>query len=66
MKAKTQFMKMYYKLPSRARDELVFNFTTNPMTLRVVSLEIRNDTKLGKTILNSLGYEDAPSCKKEV
>ncbi len=58
MKAKTKFIKMYYKLPKEARTELVFNFATNPMTLSVCWAEITNDTKLGKTILNSLGYED--------
>ncbi len=58
MKAKTKFMKMYYKLPEKARRELVFNYATNPMSLNVCSLEIRNNTKLGKVILFELGYKD--------
>lgn len=58
MKAKTKFKKMYYKLPPESRKELVYDFTHNPMTLNVCWLEIRNDTKIGKTILNKLGFKD--------
>ncbi|GAG84375.1 unnamed protein product [marine sediment metagenome] len=58
MKAKTRFMKMFYKLPEDARSELVFDFIANPMTLNVVAIEVRNDTPLGKKILKILGYED--------
>ena len=58
MKAKTQFMKMYYKLPEQARSELVYNFTINPMSLAVCNAEISHDTKLGKKILSKLGYKD--------
>ena len=58
MKAKTKFMKMYYKLPKEARKELVFNYSIEPMTLNVCHAEVKNDTKLGKAILISLGYKD--------
>lgn len=58
MKAKTKFVKMYYKFPERARTELVYNYSSNPMTLRVCKLEIDNDTELGKRILKDLGYDD--------
>ena len=58
MKAKTKFMKMYYKLPERARLELVYDFTFNPMTLRVVMNEVKHDTTMGKNILIQLGYQD--------
>lgn len=58
MKAKTKFMKMYYKLPVEARTELVYNFTVHPMTLSVCMLEVKNDTQKGKNILSQLGYED--------
>ena len=50
---------MFYKLPINARRELVYDFSLNPMTLNVCSLEIRNDTKLGKRILKKLGFEDS-------
>jgi len=58
MKAKTKFMKMFYKLPEKARRELVYDFTNHPMTLNVCCLEIRNNTKLGDKILSKLGYND--------
>jgi len=58
MKANTKFKKMFYKLPKRARTELVVNFAVNPMTLDVCWLEVRMDTKLGRKILKELGYED--------
>jgi len=58
MKAKTKFMKMYYKLPLEARGELVYDFTKHPMTLVVVKHEIHYDTKMGKRILKKLGYKD--------
>ena len=58
MKAKIKFMKMFNKLPKRARTELVFDFTGNPMTLNVCRNEIYFDTKLGEEILTVLGYEN--------
>ena len=59
MKAKTKFMKMYYKLPETARSKLVYlPYGMNPMTLTVCSIEIRYDTKIGKEILKVLGYKD--------
>ena len=58
MKAKTKFMKMFYKLPPKARLELVYGFTKYPMTLNVCCFEIRADTKIGDKILKDLGYKD--------
>ncbi len=59
MKAKTKFMKMFYKLPEQARVDLVHQpYGTKPMTLAVCSFEIRNNTKLGDIILEELGYKD--------
>lgn len=59
MKAKTQFLKMYYKLPKEARALLVFNYwETQPMSLNVISEEVRNDTERGKKILADLGFKD--------
>ena len=58
MKAKTKFMKMFNKLPNEARKELVYHYWDNPMSLNVVALEIKMNTKLGKEILKKLGYED--------
>ena len=58
MKAKTKFLKMYYKLPNQARNELIYNFAVDPMSLSVCWGEVINNTKLGKQIITDLGYED--------
>ena len=58
MKAKTKFIKMFYKLPREARSRLVYNFEVEPMTLTVCFLEIKHDTELGKKILKELGFID--------
>jgi len=58
MKAKTRFLKMFYRLPVQARTELVFDFTGKCMTLNVCGHEIAYDTELGKRILLQLGYKD--------
>ena len=59
MKPKTKFIKMFYKLPEKARRELVLDaYLDQPMTLNVCALEIRNNTKLGKMILKKLGYTE--------
>ncbi len=59
MKAKTQFMKMYNKLPARARSTLIYNpYGDNPMSFQVCWLEINNNTELGIGILEDLGYID--------
>lgn len=58
MKSKTKFVKMFYKLPKKARQELVYDFTCHPMTLDVCYFEIKNNTKLGEEVLKELGYTD--------
>lgn len=67
MKAKTRFLKMFYKLPEKARKELVFDaYGENPMTLNVCATEIRADTELGKDVLKYLGYKDCKITKRKV
>ena len=56
--SKQKFMKMYNQIPKQARIELVYDFTSHPMTLSVCYFEIKNNTKLGDRILKRLGYED--------
>lgn len=56
MNPKTTFLKFFYKLPEKAKKELVYDFTGDVMTLNVCCAEIRNDTKLGKKILKKLGF----------
>jgi len=58
MKAKTKFMLMFNRLPKRARAELIYDYTLNPMTLNVCKNEIEYNTEKGKEILTRLGYED--------
>jgi len=58
MKARTKFLKMYNKLPEQAKTELVYDFTTHPMTLQVCKTEVFANTELGKRILSRLGYID--------
>lgn len=59
MKPKPKFLKMVYKLPERARKELVLNaYGNNPMSLNVICIEVRNDTELGKLCLCALGYNE--------
>ena len=58
MKAKTKFIKMFSKLPQKARVELVYGFTKYPMTLNVCYFEIKADTSIGEKILKDLGYND--------
>ena len=58
VKAKTKFMKMFNKLPKEARRELVYHYWDNPMSLNVIAIEIKMNTKLGKKILKDLGYEN--------
>ncbi len=57
MKPKTRFIKMFKKLPEKARKDLVFNaYGDNPMSLNVIYWEVKNDTELGKLCLCALGY----------
>lgn len=59
MKARTKFLKMFYKMPDNAKGtygELGKGMT--PMSLHVCACEIRNKTKLGDLILKEMGYED--------
>jgi len=64
MKAKTQFLKMYYKLPEKARTKLVYNFAISlqkadrhPMTLQVVAQEIKHNTQQVKPCTD---FQDKP------
>ncbi len=63
MKARTKFLKMFYKLPEQARQELIINLSNeemlhNPYSLNTVAIEVRNNTMLSKRMLNALGYDN--------
>lgn len=55
MKNKEQFMRIYANLPINIRNEIIAVVSdVGPLTWNVAYLEISNDTKLGKTILEKL------------
>ena len=57
--AKTRFLKWFNKTPEPARKELIFDaFGHKPMTLYVIVMEVKEDTKLGGEILEALGFFD--------
>ena len=58
MNARTRFLKMFNELPKEARKELVHHYWDNPMSLNIVAIEIKNNTRRGKALLKRLGYED--------
>lgn len=58
IKAKTKFKKIFEQLPEEARKGLVYHYWNNPRSLNVCYFEIREDTKLGRQILNDLGFYD--------
>ncbi len=59
MKAKTRFIKMFSKLPEKARRNLVFDpYGVRPMSLNVMYMEVKNNTIKGDKFLNDLGYTD--------
>lgn len=58
MKAKDKFKKMFVSLPEEAKTELVLNPFYNPHTLAICHEEISKETRLGKMILEKLGYKD--------
>ena len=59
MKAKTQFLKMYYKLPKKSRN-LIWYFQNGKdiYSLNVIATEVKADTFLSRAILNDMGFED--------
>ena len=60
MKAKTQFIKMFKKLPENARKDLVFGaYSDKPMSLNVIYMEVQNDTVLSILLLKTLGFIDS-------
>lgn len=66
MKPKTKFLKMFYKLPERAKKRLIINpYGNNPMSLNVVCIEVRNETPLGTLCLCELGYIDNAQHEKD-
>ncbi len=66
MKAKTQFLKMFYKTPKKSRPDLVYKpYGKHPMSIPVIAEEVKHNTKLGKKILKDMGYEDVFNITKQ-
>ena len=54
MNKKQKFYKVYNNLPLNLRDEVVVVISDEPITWKVAKLEIDEDTKTGKEILDKL------------
>ena len=54
MNAKDKFFKVYANLPINIRQEIVIVINKEPISWQVAYLEINNNTKLGKIILEKL------------
>lgn len=55
MVGKEKFFKVYANLPLNLRDEIILVIDDEPITWKVAYLEISNNTKLGRRILEKLG-----------
>ena len=52
---KEDFLKWFNILAEEGRINLVLSpYGTHPMSMHVIALEVKNDTKLGKSILKQL------------
>ena len=59
MNPKTRFLKMYYKLPKKAKKSLViWSYSPDACSMDVAWVEIHHNTVMGKKILKELGYEE--------
>ena len=59
MNAKKKFMKMYKLMPGLMKEQVILNpYGSNPCSIIIVALEVLNDTKLSKELLDQLGFED--------
>ena len=54
MDLKARFYKVYNNLPLNLRDEVVLVIQNEPVTWKVARLEVDQDTKLSRTILEKL------------
>ena len=54
MNTKDKFFKVYANLPLNIRQEIIIVINEEPISWQVAYLEISNDTKLGKIIVEKL------------
>lgn len=57
MKARTKFLKLYYKMPKDCRLS-VWRPNHHNMTFNVIAVEVRNKTRLGDKLLKEMGFDD--------
>ena len=49
-----RFLKIYYNLPLKVREEPIFDLDGKPLSWNVVYIEVNNRTKIGGIILEKL------------
>lgn len=49
-----KFLKIYYNLPLKIREEVIVDFEGKPLSWNAAYIEIKNKTKIGETILEKL------------
>lgn len=54
MDAKIKFLKIYANLPLSLRNEIIVVIDDEPLTWNATNIEVENDTKKGKEILDKL------------
>jgi hypothetical protein len=54
MELKEKFYKVYSNLPLNLREEVILVVNNEPLSWQVAKLEVDQDTKLSKTILEKL------------
>jgi len=54
MNIKTRFLQTYANLPLNQRSEIIVVIDDEPLTWNVAKIEIENDTKKGREILEKL------------
>ncbi|OGZ17582.1 MAG: hypothetical protein A2V72_02275 [Candidatus Nealsonbacteria bacterium RBG_13_37_56] len=53
-KTREKFLKVYYNLPLKIREEVILDIEDKPITWNVAYVEIKNKTRVGEIILEKL------------
>ena len=53
-KKREEFLKIYYNLPLKVREEPIFELDGKPLSWNAAYIEIKNKTKTGEIILEKL------------
>jgi len=53
-KIREKFLKVYYNLPLKIREEVILDIEDKPITWNVAYVEIKNKTGVGEIILEKL------------